>query len=156
MPSWVDGKLEWSVFAVVVPVGAGAVVIVSLLALLYDFDLSTSPAWQVGAFHLALALLLGLPFVVASRRPFSFSGGFRRCTLGMAVLVPVSVFGCVWVMSGPFEGFRDERLFTWVTVSVAGFMVAWLGAVLPYMGFVFGRALWGCWRDGVPYDGLCR
>ena len=156
MPWWIDGKLEWSVFAVVIAVGAGAVAMVSVLAFVLDFDLSTSPAWQVGVFHLALFLLLSLTFVAASRRPFSFSGGFRRFSLGMAILVPVGVVGHGWIVGGPLEGFRDERVFTWVTVSVAIFMVSWLITAFAYMGFVVTRVVWRCRRSGLPYEGLCE
>ena len=156
MPWWVDGKLNWSIFAVVIPIGGAVLLLLGLLAFLWEFNLSTSPVWQVSVFHLALVLLLSLTFVAASRRPFSFSGGFRGFTMAMAVLVPVALFGGSWVLNGPFEGFRDERIFTWVTVSVAGFMVAWMCTIFPYTVLVFGRALWRCRRNGVPYDGLCR
>ena len=156
MPSWVDGKLDWSIFAVVIPIGAAAMLLVSLLAFAWEFDLATSPAWQVGVFHLTLVLLMSLTFVLASRRPFDFSVGFRRFTMAMAFLVPAALFGGIWVLNGPLEDFRDERIFTWVTVSVVGFMLVWLGTIFPYTVFVFGRALWRRRRDGVPYDGSCR
>ena len=105
---WVDGKLNWSIFAVVIPIGGVAMLLLSLLAFCWEFDLSTSSVWQVGVFHLTLALLLSLTFVIASRRPFSFSGGFRGFTMAMAVLVPVAFFGGSWALNGPFEGFRTS------------------------------------------------
>ena len=154
MRSWVDGNLDWSIFGVVISIGVAIMLLMGLLAFVWEFDLAVSPAWQVGIFHLTLALLLSLILVVASRRPFNFSAGFRRFTLSMAVLVPMVVFGLSWVLIGPLEGFRDERIFTWVTVSVVGFMLVWLGAIFPYTAFVFGRALWRCRRGGIPYDGL--
>ena len=43
-----------------------------------------------------------------------------------------------------------------MTVSVAGFMLVWLGAIFPYTALVFRRALWRCRRNGVPYNGSCR
>ena len=155
MPRWFDGKLNWSIFALVVLMGGAAMLFLSLLAFLWEFDLSISPVWQVGVYHLALALPVFMTFVVASRRPFSFSGGFRRFTMGAAVLVPAALFGGSWALNGPFDGFRDERIFTWVTVSVVCFMLVWMGAIFPYTALVFGRALWRCRRDGVPYDGVC-
>ena len=156
MRSWVDGKLDWSIFGVVISIGAVAMLLMGLLVFVWEFDLVVSPAWQVGIFHLALALLFSLTFVVASRQPFGFSAGFRRFTLSIAVLVPTVVFGLSWVLIGPLEGFRDERIFTWVTVSVACFMLVWMSTIFPYIAFVLGRALWRCRRDGIPYDGLCQ
>ena len=108
MPRWFDGNLDWSIFALVVPMGGAAMLFLSLLAFLWEFDLSTSPVWQVGVYHLALALPVFMTFVVASRRPFSFSGGFRRFTMGAAVLVPVALFGGSWALNGPFDGFRGR------------------------------------------------
>ena len=156
MPSWVDGKLDWSIFPVAISIGAAAVFLVSLLDFVFEFDLAASPVWQVGVFHLALALLFSMTLVVASRRPVDSSVGFRRFTMAMAVLVPMALFGGDWVLNGPLEGFRDERIFTWVTVSVFGFMLVWLGTIFPYTAFVFGRSLWRRRRDGVPYDGSRR
>ena len=88
---WLDGKLDWSIFAVVIPIGAVAMLLMGLLTFAWEFELAMSPAWQVGIFHLALALLLSITFVVASRRPFSFSRGFRWFTMTVSVLVPTAV-----------------------------------------------------------------
>ena len=66
MPSWVDGKLDWSIFPVAISIGAAAVFLVSLLDFVFEFDLAASPVWQVGVFHLALALLFSMTLVVAS------------------------------------------------------------------------------------------
>ena len=46
-----------------------------------------------------------MTLVVASRRPFDFSLGFRRFTMAMAVLVPVAFFGGGWVLNGPWRVF---------------------------------------------------
>ena len=88
---WLDGKLDWSIFAVVIPIGAAAMLLMGLLTFVWEFDLAVSPAWQVGIFHLALVLLLSITFVVASRRPFSFSGGFRWFTMTVSLLIPAAV-----------------------------------------------------------------
>ena len=154
-PWWVDGKLNWSIFVVVIPIYGAGMLLLSLLAFFWEFDLSTSPAWQVGIFNLVLALLLFVTFVVASRRPFNFSGGFRSFTMAMAVLVPAAVFFGSWLVNGPYEGFRDDRIFNGVVASVSGFMLVWMSAIFPYTAFVFGRAFWRCRRNGVPFDGLC-
>ena len=155
MPSWFDGKLHWSIFGVVIPIGGTGIALVSLLALAWQFDLSTSPAWQVGIFHLALFLLLSVTFVLASRRPFSFSVGFRRFTIALAAMVPVGVFLEIWLVNGPYDGFRDDRIFYGVVGSMVAFMLAWTGTIFPYTAFMFGRALWRRRRGGVQYDGQC-
>ena len=103
---WLDGKLDWSIFAVVIPIGGVGIILLSLLTFAWEFDLPTSPVRQVGIFHLALTLLLSITFVVASRRPFSFSRGFRWFTMTVSVLVPTAVFVGSWLVNGPYEGFR--------------------------------------------------
>ena len=50
MPSWVDGKLDWSIFPVVISIGAAALFLVSVLDFVCEFDLAASPVWQVGGF----------------------------------------------------------------------------------------------------------
>ena len=47
---WLDGKLDWSIFAVVIPIGATAMLLMGLLTFVWEFDLAVSPAWQVGIF----------------------------------------------------------------------------------------------------------
>ena len=49
---WLDGKLDWSIFAVVIPIGAVAMLLMGLLTFAWEFELAMSPAWQVGIFHL--------------------------------------------------------------------------------------------------------
>ena len=148
---WLDGKLDWSIFAVVIPIGAVAMLLMGLLTFAWEFELAMSPAWQVGIFHLALALLLSITFVVASRRPFSFSRGFRWFTMTVSVLVPTAVFVGSWLVNGPYEGFRDDRIFNGVVASVSGFMLVWMSAIFPYIAVVLGRKLIRSRRDGVPH-----
>ena len=148
---WLDHKLDWSIFAVVIPIGSVGIILLSLLTFAWEFDLPTSPVWQVGLFHLALALLLSITFVVASRRPFSFSRGFRWFTITVSVLVPAAVFFGSWLVNGPYEGFRDDRIFNGVVTSVSGFMLVWMSTIFPYTAVVFRRKLIRSRRDGVPH-----
>ena len=99
----------------VIPISSVGIILLSLLTFAWEFDLPTSTVWQVGIFHLALALLLSISLVVASRRPFSFSRGFRRFTMTVSVLVPAAVFVGSWLVNGP--GFRDNRIFNRVVAS---------------------------------------
>ena len=148
---WLDGKLDWSIFAVVIPISGVGIILLSLLTFAWEFNLTTSPVWQVGIFHLALALLLSITLVVASRRPFSFSRGFRWFTMTVSVLVPTAVFVGSWLVNGPYEGFRDDRIFNGVVASVSGFMLVWMSTIFPYTAVVFGRKLIRSQRDRVPH-----
>ena len=148
---WLDGKLDWSILAVVIPISGVGIILLSLLTFAWEFNLPTSPVWQVGIFHLALALLLSITFVVASRRPFSFTGGFRWFTMTVSVLVPAAVFVGSWLVNGPYEGFRDDRIFNGVVASVSGFMLVWMSTIFPYTAVVFGRKLIRSQRDGIPH-----
>ena len=67
-----------------------------------------------------------------------------------SVLVPAAVFFGSWLVNGPYEGFRDDRIFYGVTTSVSGFMLVWMSTIFPYTAFVVGRRLIGSRRDGVP------
>ena len=37
---WLDGKLDWSIFAVVIPIGAAAMLLMGLLTFVWEFDLA--------------------------------------------------------------------------------------------------------------------
>ena len=142
MKSWLDGDLGWSIFAVIIPIGAVAILLMSFLENVCRFDLRTSPAWQAGIFHLTLLLMLSMTFVIASRQPLSQSRGLRRFAIAMAVLIPAVHLAGIWVMSGPPQGFRDERIFVWATVSVAGFTAAWLITAILHAAFLPAKSLW--------------
>ena len=123
-----------------------------LACLLWDvwkFDRGASPAWQVGVHHLALALLFAMTFVFASRRPYAFSAGFRRFTLAAWVLAPVLVFCWGWLVNGPYEGMRDDRIFHWALASTSAFMLVWMAAIFPYTAFM----LWKRREELLPVPG---
>ena len=129
-------------------IGTVVVVLVTLLVFVWEFDVRTSPAWQVGVHHLMLGLYLSLTFVLASRRPFPFGERFRWGMLVLAVLMPVAVFAGGWVAGGAYLGVRDERTFHLVVVSYSSFMVIWTTIVFLCSVFVFSRALARYWRLG--------
>ena len=89
---FLDGEFGWSTIGMLVLIGGIGAGLVCLLWDVWKFDRGTSPAWQVGVHHLALALLFAMTFVFVSRRPFAFSVGFRRFTLTVWVLAPVLFF----------------------------------------------------------------
>ena len=117
--------------------------LVSLLIFL-EFDLVTSPAWQVGIYHGMLALFLSVTFIVASFPPLYLGRRLRWLRwflVGLALLVPVVVFFAGWILTGFYSGFRDDRIFDLVVMSVSGFMLIWMFITFPLIGFLFVRDL---------------
>ena len=139
---------NWSAFVLGAFIGIVVVVLAALLVFVWEFDVRTSPAWQVGVHHLMLGLFLSLTFVLASRRPFPFGERFRRGILVLAVLMPVTVFAGGWVTGGAYLGFRDERIFDLAVVSHSSFVVIWATIVVPCSVFVLSKALFRYWRLG--------
>ena len=131
--------------------GAG-MLLLSLLAFLWEFDLSTSPAWQVGIFHLTLALLLFLTFVVASRWPFQLQWGIpefhhgKRRGRWLWFLTPVAVFAGGWALGGSYSGFRDPRLFQVTVISVSSFALLWMAVFIPCSWFLLVRVVFRHFR----------
>ena len=145
------GENPWFMFLfVLLPLIA---VLASLLTFLWRFDLATSPAWQVGIYHGMLALLLSVTFVVASFPPLCLGQGLRWFLFGLALLVPGVVFSASWVLTGPYSGFRDDRIFDLVVVSVSGFMLIWMFITFPLGGFLLGMDLVRLRRRGVQGNG---
>ena len=148
MLSRLDWRNNWSALWLAIFIGAVVFFLVTLLVFVWEFDVNTSPAWQVGVYYLMLALFLSLTFVVALWRPFPLGEWFRRVALAIAVLVPVVVFVGGWVIGGAYVGFRDERAFDLVVVSVSWFVFIWITLVVPCFAFVFSKALFRYWRRG--------
>ena len=146
--SWQSG---WSSFGLVLLIGVLVMSLVSLLIFL-EFDLATSPAWQVGIYHGMLALLLSVTFIVASFPPLFLGQRLRWFLVGLALLVPVVVFFTGWILTGPYSGFRDDRIFNLVVVSVSGFMLIWMFITFLLGGFLFVRDLVRLRRRGAPGD----
>ena len=67
-----DLRNDWSAFGLWVFIGTVVMVLATLLTFVWEFDVRTSPAWQVGVYYLMLVLFLSRSFVVASWRPFPF------------------------------------------------------------------------------------
>ena len=55
-----DWGNNWSAFGLAVFIGAVIAVLATLLVFVWEFDILTSPAWQVGVHHLMLVLSLSL------------------------------------------------------------------------------------------------
>jgi hypothetical protein len=134
-----DGEFGWSTIGTAAVIGGMGAVLACLLWDVWKFDRGASPAWQVGVHHLALARLFAMTFVFASRRPYAFSAGFRRFTLAAWVLAPVLVFCWSWLVNGPYEGMRDDRIFHWALASTSAFMLVWMAAIFPYTAFMLWK-----------------
>ena len=140
------GNLPVIIAAVVITAAVAS--ILSLLTLVWDFDLETSPVWQVGLHHLMLALLLSLTPVMASYRPLCYGARFRSLMLSVAVLTPAAVFMVLWLTGGGYTGVRDPRIFQAVAVSVPVYVIIFALAVFPYSFYLLGRDLARVWRQG--------
>ena len=136
------GENPWSRFLLVLlPLAAVVAVLAVLLTFSWRFDLATSPAWQVRIYHGMLALSLSLTFVVSSFPPLCLGQGLRWFLFGLALLVPVVVFSVGWILTGSYSGFRDDRIFDLVMVSVSAFMLIWVFITFPLGGFLLVRDL---------------
>ena len=148
--SWQSG---WSSFGFVLLIVVLVMSLVSLLIFL-EFDLETSPAWQVVIYHGMLSIFLSLTFVVASFPPLYQGQRLRWFLVALALLVPVVVFFTGWILTGSYSGFRDDRIFDLMVVSVSGFMLIWMFIwmfiIFPLVGFLFVRDLVRLRRRGAP------
>ena len=138
----------WPAFGLAVLIGALVMSLMVLLTFL-EFDLETSPAWQVGVYHLMLFLFLSMIFVLAFQRPLGFGVRFRMVILVLAVLTPVAVFAGSWVLGGAYSGFRDPRLFQLTVVSFSSFALPWMAVILPCSWFLLARAFFRQFRRPV-------
>ena len=94
-----------------------------LLFWMFRFDLGVSPSWQVLAHHLMLLLFFLSALGLVAPDGFGRMGWFGWM---MAVLLPVvlvSVLAVGWFHAGPYEGYRDPRLFPLTVVSVVLFSI---------------------------------
>ena len=148
-PDWGN---NWSALGLAVFTGTVTAVVVALLVFVLEFDVRTSPAWQVWVHHLMLVQYLSLTFILASWRPFYLGKRFCRGMLVLTVLMPVTVFAGGWVTGGTYLGFRDERFFDLAVVSASSFALIWGTIVFPYSAFVFSKALARYWRHGEVPD----
>ena len=88
IPESIDSGPDWSPFAVLMSIAAVATVLLALLSFVWEFDLSASPGWQVGVYHLMLALYVSMTFVIAFYRPSWADRNFGWFMSGLAALVP--------------------------------------------------------------------
>ena len=100
-----------------------------------------------------LVLFLSLTLVLAAYRPLCFGQWFLGVMLALAVVVPVVVFTAIWVLDGPFLGFRDGRIFQAVVTSASSFVFIWAATVFPYYFFLLGKCVVRRWLRQSSGDG---
>ena len=93
-----------AIAAVVAGVGIGL-----WLVFVIRFDIGTSPSWQFGFYYLMLALIVAASALTGCHPVFSWMGWLRWLLPALVFVLLGYFFTASWVMSGPFEGFRDER-----------------------------------------------
>ena len=86
--------------------------LVMFLALVLDvvleFDLRTSPAWQLAVYHLMLVLFASGPFVLSAGPGSTLMGWKLRWGLVAVALLPVAAV--MWSKGWIYDGLRSEGL----------------------------------------------
>ena len=147
------GTLRFHPSAVGAVAAAGAGTAIGLwLVFAAHFAIGTSPGWLFGPYYLMLALILLATGLAGCHPVFCWVGWPHR-------LLPVMVFVFLgffltesWVISGPFEDFRDGRHYTAVLRSsaLALLVLALLGLVKAFLltlALLRYRTGWRCLSD---------
>ena len=97
-------------------------VLILVLAFLYllDFDLESSPGWQVGLHYLLLLSLLLGPFVLVVQGRLPHLGRFDWAMLGLVTLILAGVLALGWYRSGSYTDLSDARVLLPLTLIFVG------------------------------------
>ena len=122
------------------------------------FDIGTSPSWQFGFYYLMLALIVAASALAGCHPLFSWMGWPRWLLPALVFVLLGFFFAASWVMSGPFEGFRDERYYS-ITIRAAApsvVVVALLGLLKVSLLAVFLVARQMGWRRVMAFPLVTR
>ena len=150
MTNCFDEENGRSAFGVLITGLAVSMFLVTILTFVWEFDLATSPEWQVGLFHLMLAVFLSMIIPIASLRLPYFDHRFQWFMISLPIWVTTTVFITGWMMGDTTLGFRDDRIFDLVVASASAFMLIWMGIAYPMCALKLGRAMVRYWRHGLP------
>ncbi len=142
-----------AIAAVVAGVGIGL-----WLVFVIRFDIGTSPSWQFGFYYLMLALIVAASALTGCHPVFSWMGWLRWLLPALVFVLLGYFFTASWVMSGPFEGFRDERYYS-ITIRAAALsviVVAHLGLLKVSLLTVFLVARQMGWRRVMAFPLVSR
>ena len=108
-------------------------VLILALAFFYllDFDLDSSPGWQVGLHY----LLLG-PFLLVVQGRLPHLGWFDWGMLGLVALILAGVLALGWYHSGSYTDLRDARVLPLTLIFVGTSSIAICLASLFRLFFV--------------------
>ena len=124
--------------------------LVMFLALVLDvvleFDLRTSPAWQLAVYHLMSALFALGPFVFSVSPGPALMGWKFRWGLVAAALLPVAA--AAWSKGWTHDGLRSERLIGLAAVFIGSWVILTVFAcdvrgMMPLWAPLFRRCLAG-------------
>ena len=90
-----------------------------VLDVVLEFDLRTSPAWQLAVYHLMLVLFVSGLFVLSVSPGSTLMGWELRWGVVAGALLPVA--GVLWSKGGIYDGLRSEELIALTVV----FIVSW-------------------------------
>ena len=122
------------------------------------FDIGTSPSWQFGFYYLMLALIVAASALTGCHPVFSWMGWSRWLLPALVFVLLGFFFAASWVVSGPFEGFRDERYYS-ITIRAAALsviVVAHLGLLKISLVTVFLVARQMGWRRVMAFPLVSR
>lgn len=132
MGSQVGETISSRLLAGSVLTGGAAVALTALLGFARDFDIATSPAWQVALHHALAASLLALTLTIAPQRPYGCPKLLPAAMLVMALLLPAATFAVAWKTGGAYTGPRDPRIFDTLIVSTAAYIAVWIVLVATF------------------------
>ena len=141
----------------VAAVGAG-VGIGLWLVFVTRFDIGTSPSWQFGFYYLMLVLIVAASALTGSHPVFSWMGWFRWLLPALVFVLLGFFFAASWAVSGPFEGFRDERYYS-IAIRAAALsviVVAHLGLLKVSLLTAFLVAREMGWRRVMAFPFVSR
>ena len=109
-----------------------------------DFDLESSPGWQVGLYYLLLLFLLPGPFVLAVQGRLPHLGRFDWAMLGLVALILAGFLALGWYRGGPYTDFRDACVLPltliFVGISSIAICLASLFRLFLFVAWVFARS----------------
>ena len=123
------------------PMLALSLVLVGVLSYLLDFDLESSPGWQVGLHYLMLLLFLLGPFVLAVQRRFPRLGRFEWAMVCLVFLILAGVLVFGWLRGDSYTDFRDSHALPLGSIFVGASSIAICIAELSRAVVVISRTL---------------
>ena len=153
------GRLRLHPSAVGAVVAAGAGMSIGLwLMFAARFDIAASPGWQFGPYYLMLALMLAASALTGCHPLFSWMGWIRWLLPALVFVLLGFFLAESWVVSGPFEGFRDRRFYS-IALRTAALSVVGIALTGLFQAVLMAVAISACrmgWRRILAFPLVSR